>query len=251
MRCGNAIAEQFYGPTVQPVPVGELGEIKAIQIALQGGAGLNPPLGGVKGDGYPCGEFSFILQFTVGGDGAIPRSAHLARVFPRTHGAFRVAGIPFAVHQALGCQKVLFEGRYGQTRHRAGCEMQGGQVDEIAVQFATGRSPQMSAEGIRGAGVKTGEGQRPAVDDAGVTVPQGEQGGMIGRDVVNIPARQGALLGRALLDCVWIQTADADPCPGGSAGCLVAQSFPQYCQGTHVLAVQAMPAVSEPADMDM
>ncbi len=28
--------------------------------------------------------------------------------------------------------------------------MQGGQVDEIAVQFATGRSPQMSAEGIRG-----------------------------------------------------------------------------------------------------
>lgn len=35
--------------------------------------------------------------------------------------------------------------------------MQGGQVDEIAVQFATGRSPQMSAEGIRGAGVKTGE----------------------------------------------------------------------------------------------
>ena len=69
--------------------------------------------------------------------------------FPRTHGAFRVAGIPFAVHQALGCQKVLFEGRYGQTGHRAGCEMQGGQVDEIAVQFATGRSPQMSAEGIR------------------------------------------------------------------------------------------------------
>ncbi|SBX99706.1 Uncharacterised protein [Klebsiella pneumoniae] len=129
--------------------------------------------------------------------------------------------------------------------------MQGGQVDEIAVQFATGRSPQMSAEGIRGAGVKTGEGQRPAVDDAGVTVPQGEQGGMIGRDVVNILARQRALLGRALLDCVWIQTADADPCPGGSAGCLVAQSFPQYCQGTHVLAVQAMPAVSEPADMDM
>ncbi len=53
--------------------------------------------------------------------------------------------------------------------HRAGCEMQGGQVDEIAVQFATGRSPQMSAED-QGAGVKTGEGQRPAVDDAGVTV---------------------------------------------------------------------------------
>ncbi len=76
--------------------------------------------------------------------------------FPRTHGAFRVAGIPFAVHQALGCQKVLFEGRYGQTGHRAGCEMQGGQVDEIAVQFATGRSPQMSAED-QGAGVKTGE----------------------------------------------------------------------------------------------
>ena len=95
------------------------------------------------------------------------------------------------------------------------------------------------------------QGQRPAVDDAGVTVPQGEQGGMIGRDVVNIPARQRALLGRALLDCVWIQTADTNPCPGGSAGCLVAQSFPQYCQGTHVLAVQAMPAVSEPADMDM
>ena len=67
--------------------------------------------------------------------------------FPRTHGAFRVAGIPFAVHQALGCQKVLFEGRYGQTGHRAGCEMQGGQVDEIAVQFAIGRTPQMSAEG--------------------------------------------------------------------------------------------------------
>ncbi len=130
--------------------------------------------------------------------------------------------------------------------------MQGGQVDEIAVQFATGRSPQMSAEGIRGAGVKTGEGQRPAVDDAGVTVPQGEQGGMIGRDVVNIPARQRALLGRALLDCVWIQTADTNPCPGGSAGCLGRASLSRSTAGERTSpAVQAMPAVSEPADMDM
>ena len=72
---------------------------------------------------------------------------------------------------------------------------------------------------------------------------------MIGRDVVNIPARQGALLGRALLDCVWIQTADTNPCPGG-AGCW-SRSLSRSTAGNARLAVQAMPAVSEPADMDM
>ncbi len=127
--------------------------------------------------------------------------------------------------------------------------MQGGRSMKLPSSSPLGVPPQMSAEGIRGAGVKTGEGQRPAVDDAGVTVPQGEQGGMIGRDVVNIPARQGALLGRALrLRLIRPQTRIHAP---AGAGCPVAQSFPQYCRGTHVPAVQAMPAVSEPADMDM